>query len=121
MWEWDGDELVGWIATGPTPLKRAHLEKTPHVSLSYWAPSQDTCQAECEATWAFDDFTCTRVWNAFKNAPAPVGYDPAIIPGWDEPTSESFAALRLRPWRLRVFPGTVLMGGEGEVLHWKAD
>src|SRR5207245_371477 len=23
LWEWDGAELVGWIATGPTPTKRA--------------------------------------------------------------------------------------------------
>lgn len=30
-WEWDGDagSLVGWIATGPTPLKRAHLARSP--------------------------------------------------------------------------------------------
>ena len=26
IWEWDGTDLVGWIATGPTPLKVAHLE-----------------------------------------------------------------------------------------------
>jgi hypothetical protein len=26
-----------------------------------------------------------------KTAPAPVGYDPAIIPGWTEPTAEGFA------------------------------
>ncbi len=46
----------------------------------------------------------------FKEGPAPVGYDPAMIPGWDCPTSPNFAALKLEPWRLRVFPGTVLMG-----------
>ena len=26
IWEWDGQVLRGWIATGPTPLKRAHLD-----------------------------------------------------------------------------------------------
>jgi hypothetical protein len=25
----------------------------------------------------------------------------------------------LRPWRLRVFPGTVLLGEGGEVLNWR--
>ena len=54
----------------------------------------------------------------FKEAPAPVGYDPAIIPNWQSPTDDSFAVLELRPWRLRVFPGAVLMGEEGEVLTW---
>ena len=119
IWEWDGERLVGWVGTGPTPTKRAHLDASPHVSVNYWAPSQDTCVAECRATWGFDDETRTRTWNLLKNGPEPVGYDPAIIPGWDEPTSPGFASLRLDPWRLRVFPGSVLMGTGGEVLTWQ--
>ncbi len=119
IWDWDGRELVGWIGTGPTPTKRAHLEKSPHLSLNYWAPTQDTCVAECRASWAFDHETRTRVWDLLKNAPSPVGYDPAIIPGWDDPTCDAFAALRLEPWRLRVFPGTVLIGQGGDVLTWQ--
>lgn len=121
IWEWDGSSLVGWIATGPTPTKRAHLEASPYVSLNYWAPDQDTCVAEGRATWAFDDATRTRVWNLFKDAPAPVGYDPAMIPNWNAPTDDAFAALRVDPWRLRVFPGSVLMGQGGDVLTWRAD
>ena len=119
IWEWDGTQLTGWIATGPTPTKRAHLSASPFVSLNYWAPSQDTCVAECNATWAFDDETRTRVWNLFANGPAPVGYDPKMIPGWTKPTDATFAALRLEPWRLRVFPGSVLMGQGGTVLTWQ--
>lgn len=119
IWEWDGEKLVGWIGTGPTKTKRAHLEASPYMSLNYWAPSQDTCVAECHATWAFDDETRTYVWNLLLNGPEPVGYDPAIIPAWTGPTADSFAALRLEPWRLRVFPGSVLMGQGGEVLTWK--
>lgn len=118
-WLWDDEELRGWIATGPTPIKRAHLEHSPFVSINYWAPNQDICTAECRATWAFDDETRQDVWDLFKNAPAPVGYDPAIIPPWkDGPLTPAFAALRLEPWRLRVFPGTLLMGGAGELLTW---
>ena len=105
IWQWDGSRLVGWIATGPTPVKRAHLDASPYISLNYWAPSQDTCVAECRAGWAFDDETRTMVWNLFLNAPEPV---------------EAFAALRLDPWRLRVLPGSLLMGKGGEVLTWRA-
>ena len=69
-------------------------------------------------SWSFDDATCTETWRRFKEAPAPVGYDPAIIPVWEEPTQESFAVLELTAWRLRVFPGSVLMGQGGTVLTW---
>jgi Pyridoxamine 5'-phosphate oxidase len=120
LWHWDGKTLTGWIATGPTPLKRAHLAAHPYVSCNYWTPSHDTCVAECRASWAFDAATKRQVWDAFKNAPAPVGYDPAMIPGWDGPTSPNYAALKLEPWRLRVFPGTVLLRREGDVLTWQA-
>ncbi|HKC50149.1 MAG TPA: pyridoxamine 5'-phosphate oxidase family protein [Myxococcota bacterium] len=119
LWIWNGSRLHGWIATGPTKLKRAHLEKSPNISLSYWTPTHDTCQAECRATWAFDPSTRAEVWNLFKNAPAPVGYDPAIIPGWTSPTVEAFAALRLEPWRLRVLPGTSLGSGGVGALTWR--
>jgi hypothetical protein len=120
LWQWDGTSLVGWIATGPTLTKRSHLEAHPYLSCNYWAPSHDTCVAECRAEWRLDDETCTWLWDAFKNAPAPVGYDPAIVPVWKEPTSESFAALRLEPWRLRVMPGSVMLQGRGDLLTWVA-
>ena len=119
IWEWDGQRLTGWIATGPTPVKRAHLDASSYVSCNYWAPSQDTCVAECAARWHFDDDTRQRVWDAFKNGPAPVGYDPAMIPGWDNAQSPGFAALELDPWRLRVMPGSVLMEGKGDTLVWE--
>lgn len=120
IWEWDGRDLVGWVGTVPTPVKQAHLEASPYMSLNYWNPSQDTCVAECRAAWASDDETRERTWNLFLNAPEPVGYDPTLIPSWDSPASETFAVLRLEPWRLRVFPGSVLFGQGGEVLTWQA-
>lgn len=121
IWEWEDGVLAGWVATGPTATKRAHLEVSPYVSCNYWAENHDTCVAECRAEWAFDLPTRERIWNLFKSAPAPVGYDPAMIPGWDGPDSPGFAVLRLTPWRLRVMPGTVLLAGEGDVLSWTAD
>jgi len=83
MWAWQDGQLIGWVGTGPTPTKRAHLEQSPYVSLNYWEPGQDTCVAECRAEWCFDLETRNQVWDAYKAAPPPLGYDPAIIPGWD--------------------------------------
>ena len=61
------------------------------------------------------------MWERFATGPEPVGYDPSIVPGWDSPTSANFAVLELRPWRLRVFPGSVLLGQGGDVLAWSRD
>ncbi|KQY08088.1 pyridoxamine 5-phosphate oxidase [Mycobacterium sp. Root135] len=120
-WEWDGTDLTGWIATVPTPVKRAHIEAHPEVSVSYWAPSHDTCSAECAVQWHLDDDTCRTVWDTFASAPAPVGYDPFIIPMWsDGPMSDQFAVLRLTPRRLRVMAGTVMTAGVGQPLVWTA-
>jgi hypothetical protein len=119
IWEWRDGNLVGWIATSPTRTKRAHLAASPYLSLTYWEPSHDTCVAECRAAWRLDVPTRERVWETFKAAPPPVGYDPGIIPGWESPSSSAFAVLRLEPWRLRVFPGEVLLARRGDVLVWE--
>ncbi len=119
IWQWDGERLTGWIATGPTPIKRAHITNNPFVSLNYWTPNQDTCSAECRATWHFDDETRTNIWNLFLAAP-PLGFDPTLIPAWTSPTCDAFAVLHLEPFRLRVMPSSVLLGQGGEVLTWRA-
>lgn len=119
IWQWDGERLTGWIATSPTPTKRAHLTASPYVSVNYWEPTHDTCAAECRATLVFDLETRRMVWDLFRNGPPPVGYDPAIVPAWTSPAADAFAALRLEPWRLRVFPGSVLLGKGGDVLRWR--
>ena len=118
-WQWDGSRLTGVVATDPTSPKRAHLDRTPKVSVTYWASDQDTCTAECSTEWILDDEGRKRVWQAFKDAPEPVRYDPAIVPVWaGGPISEHFAGLRLTPWRLRVMPGGVMPAGTGELLTW---
>ena len=119
IWEWDGEILTGWVGTGPTPVKRAHLNASPYLSCNYWSPGQDTCVAECAAQWAFDDQTRQKVWDMYIQAPAPLGYDPSIIPGWDNALAESFAVLKMSPWRLRVMPASVLLSGTGETLVWQ--
>jgi len=121
IWEWDGTSLTGWIATGPTPIKLAHLAAHPEISVNYWSPSHDTCSAECTVEWIRDDDGRTALWERFKNGPDPVGYDPAIIEPWrDGPTSEAFAGWRLTPTRLRLMEGTVMTQGSGQSLTWSA-
>jgi hypothetical protein len=120
LWSWDGTTLTGVVATDPTSTKRAHLDATPFLSCNYWLPDHDTCVAECRTEWLLDDESRATTWQRFVDAPAPVGYDPSIIPGWDAPDSPAFGVLRLVPWRVRVMPGQVLLtgGAEGRVLTW---
>lgn len=118
IWEWDGTTLVGFIATGPTPLKRAHLANAPRASVNYWHPNQDTCTAECKAELLYDRPTRRRVWDLFANAPEPVGYDPKIIPVWTSPDVDAFAVMRLEPWHLRTLVGASMLAGKPDVLTW---
>ncbi|MFD6156289.1 pyridoxamine 5'-phosphate oxidase family protein [Nocardia sp. NPDC060256] len=113
IWQWDGQELTGWIVTGKTRPKAAQLAHSPYVACNYWAPTQDTCLAECAAEWVDDPETKTTVWELFRSTPAPLGYDPASlgIPGWTGPDSPHVSVLRLRPWRLRVLPGANIRNG----------
>lgn len=119
LWEWDGDDLVGWILTSPLSPKRADLDANPAVSMTYWNPEQDTCTADATVTWVLDGQGRRAAWDRFATAPEPVGYDPRIIPPWTAPDVEAFGALRLEPTWLRVMPGSVLLSGEGDVLTWR--
>ena len=120
IWEWDGTQLTGWIAVGPTPIKLAHIAAQPEISINYWAPSHDTCSADCAVAWVLDDVEREQLWDRFKTGPAPVGYDPVIIEPWrGGPTSPAFAGWKLTPRRLRVMPGTVMTQGVGELLTWR--
>lgn len=118
IWEWDGDRLTGWIATGPKSPKAADLSHESRISLTYWDSSQDVATADCETAWETDVEAKRAGWQRFVDAPAPVGYDPAMIPGWDSPDSDSFGVLRLEPNRLRVFPGSLLLRGTGDLFMW---
>lgn len=120
LWEWDGATLTGWIATGPTTIKRSDLAASPFMSCTYWSPTHDTATAECAVDWRFDIQTRTEVWDKFKSAPSPVGYDPAIVPVWTAPSDDSFAVLHLTPLRLRVFPGAAMLGQRDTILTWRA-
>lgn len=118
VWEWDGAALTGWILTSPLSPKARDLAACPEVSLTYWDASHDVATADCAAEWDDTPEQKEEGWRRMADAPPPVGYDPAIIPGWDDPASPGFGVLRLHPHRLRVMPGSVLLAGQGETLTW---
>jgi hypothetical protein len=89
------------------------------MSINYWQASHDTCVAECRASLLQDDANRKIVWDLFLNGPKPVGYNPTIVPAWTSPTAAAFAVIKLDPWRLRVFPGSVMPGQGGDVLVWQ--
>ena len=66
VWQWDGSSLVGWIATSPTPIKRAHLSCSPYALVTYWTESHDTCTADCRVEWVLDDEHRQWVWDLFS-------------------------------------------------------
>ncbi len=117
IWEWNGEQLTGWIATSPTSPKAADLAHRPEVSLTYWDATHDTCTADCSVIWEEGD-AVQAGWNRFADGPEPVGYDPRLIPQWTSADAPEFGVLRLTPHRLRVMPGTLMTAGEGELLQW---
>lgn len=122
MWEWDGTSLVGWVGSIVSPMKRAHLERNPYVSCSYWngAEAYDACVAECRAELLLDEVSRREGWERFKSAPPPLGHDPGTIPQWkDGPASPRWGVMRLEPWHLRVFPGEFAKSGTGQILTWQ--
>ena len=98
IWE-QGECLTGWLFTRPTPLKRAHLARTPYVSCSYWDPQHEVAVAECVASYADDPETRKYLWDLFKNTPEPLGFDPKIL-GGDDHLDPKITVLRLTPWRI---------------------
>lgn len=120
IWEWQDGALTGWILTSPTSPKASDLAAHPQISLTYWATDHDTCSAECATEWDDTPELRRAGWDRFANGPAPVGYDPRLIPRWTAPDVAEFGVLRLHPYRLRVMPGTVMLAGKGALLTWRA-
>jgi uncharacterized pyridoxamine 5'-phosphate oxidase family protein len=93
---WEG--ATGWIGTHRNSFKSRHLEKNPHLSLAYIANVMNPVYVDCVAAWVDDLDTKKRIWDLFKNAPEPLGYDPAR--DFITPDHENFGLLKLTPWRI---------------------
>jgi hypothetical protein len=119
IWEWDGDALIGWVLTSPRSPKARDLDARPAVSLTYWDSTHDVATADCDTAWELGAEERQAGWDRFARGPAPVGYDPSIIPQWPDPQAPEFGVLRLEPRALRVMPGTLMLQGTGELLTWR--
>ena len=109
IWERAADGVRGWVVTRKSPLKTAHLARTPYVSCTYWDATHDVAIADCHAAWEEDRDEHARVWELYAAAPAPLGYDfHAIWP--DGPSADGRrAAARSSPWRLHVADAMTVM------------
>lgn len=120
IWEWDGAQLKGWFATAPQSPKATDLAHNNRVSITYWDATQDVVTADCTTRWVTDAGGRREAWQRFVDGPEPVGYDPSIVPDWTGPEAEAFGVIELTPVYLRVFPGSLLLTGEGDLLTWRA-
>ncbi|MEP6986118.1 MAG: pyridoxamine 5'-phosphate oxidase family protein [Chloroflexota bacterium] len=93
---WEG--ATGWICTHRDSYKSKHLAHHPYVSLAYIGNPMQPVYADCKTEWMTDLAEKRRVWNLFKNAPEPLGFDPAQ--DFIEPEHENFGLLKLTPWRI---------------------
>lgn len=93
---WEG--ATGWIGTHRHSHKSRHLDHNPYVSLAYVADINKPVYADCVAEWVDDLSVKQRVWNLFKTAPPPLGYDPEST--FISPDHENFGLLKLTPWRI---------------------
>lgn len=111
---WEGS--TGWIGTNRHSHKAKHLERNPHMSLAYIADIGKPVYVDCAAEWVDDLAQKQHVWNLFKEAAPPLGYDPAPI--FINVDHENFGVLKLTPWRIDLvtFPAESMDKG---TLVWR--
>lgn len=95
---WEGS--TGWVGTHRNSYKSRRLERNPHISLAYITDIMKPVYVDCTAEWVDDLEQKVRIWNLFKDAPPPLGYDPA--PTFGSADHEDFGLLKLTPWRIAI-------------------
>ena len=114
---WEG--RTGWLATGRQSHKAKHLARNHNVSLSYWDQEHQQVYVDATAEWIDDQAEKLRIWELYKNTPAPYGYDPQII--WrGGPGDPGYGLLKLTPWRIELFSlRDMITGTESKVWRGK--
>jgi hypothetical protein len=107
---WEG--ATGWIATHRNSYKRKHLAHNPYVSLAYITNIMQPVYVDCTAMWIEELEQKRRIWELFKNTPAPVGFDPA--PDFVSAEHENFGLLKLTPWRIALVSFPAASHAEGQ-------
>lgn len=95
---WEGS--TGWILTYRDSYKSKHLAANPYVSLAYIADISKPVYVDCTAQWVADRQQKQHVWDLFKAAPEPLGYDPEPI--FQSVDSAKCGLLQLTPWRIAL-------------------
>jgi hypothetical protein len=81
---WEGS--TGWVGSRPNSLKAKHLARNPLISLAYVAEVARPVYADCAAHWEQDLSVKQHVWELFKSAPPPLGFDyGTVFKGPDDP------------------------------------
>jgi general stress protein 26 len=96
---WQG--ATGWVCSRRHSLKATHLAHNPHMSLAYIIDIAKPVYVDCEAEWADDVASKQAVWEIFRAAGAPIGYDPGTI--WKSVEDADFGVVKLNPWRVELF------------------
>src|SRR5258707_11207903 len=72
IWEWDGTDLFGWIATVPSPVKKAHLAVHPEMAVNTWITPHNTCTAGPSVLRDPDIDTLASYPNTFPTSATPM-------------------------------------------------
>ncbi|HKV38344.1 MAG TPA: hypothetical protein VJX67_03960 [Blastocatellia bacterium] len=86
---WEGPTC--WIGTRRHSLKAKHLAQSSYVSLAYIADVAKPIYADCTAEWADGVQEKEHVWELFRSAPAPLGFDYGTVFG--SPSDSEFGVL----------------------------
>ncbi len=70
------------------------------LSLAYVADIVKPVYADCRAEWEDDLETKHRVWDLFRAAPPPLGFDFGTI--FESAGHPDFGLLKLTPWRIEL-------------------
>jgi general stress protein 26 len=100
IWENSADHTIGWVATGRTSPKAKHLEHNPYLSLCYMQNPLKPTYIDCLSEWVDDAGEKQRIWDLLRNAPEPLGYDPA--PFFNAVDNPFYGVLKLTPWRIEL-------------------
>lgn len=97
---WEGS--TGWIISWQATLKSKHIANNPYVSLSYFCHDKAyPIYIECTVRWEDNRDEMWRVWEYYKVAPKPMGFDPE--PHFGDIDHEHFGLLKLIPWRIELY------------------
>ena len=103
VWE----RSTGWVISWHKTLKFKHIANNPHVSLAYFCHDfNHPVYVECKAEHETDRDEMWRVWEYFKVARKPMGFDPE--PQFGDIDHHQFGLLKLIPWRIELYT----LGGE---------